>query len=205
MVGVDQWNGRSLDRSGRKGHRATRPPLTAPSPRAHSGSRGVCSALPRSDEDRPFGRRLLPVVRRPMDARSSRGHTTGRLLLHGQRSAVVRRRVGLRGTTSLVGKTSRRRLLLACLCWSLCGRPARRSGPVEDHRRWLAMDGRAVVPGRRRPLNRALRLALKTSVIFSSPCCYFCSRWADAATSGSSGSPCSCSFGPTYTGAFYWA
>ena len=47
----------------------------------------------------------------------------------------------------------------------------------------------SVVPGRRRPVNWRWRLALKTSAISSSPCCYFCSRWADAVTAGSSASP----------------
>ena len=92
-----------------------------------------------------------------MDACSSRGHPTRRFLLHGTRSALVRRRVGLRSTTGLVGKAPRLRFVLACLSWSLCGRPARRRYSLEDNRRWLALDGRAVVPRRRRPLNWPLR------------------------------------------------
>ena len=118
---------------------------------------------------------------------------------------VVRRRVGLRGTAGLVGKASRHRFVLAGLCWSLCGRPARRRGPVEEDRRRLALDGRPVRAWPRPASQSGLRLARRTSVISSSPCCYFCSRWADAATAGSSRSALCCSFGPTCTGAFCWA
>ena len=90
---------------------------------------GACAALfHRSDADRSFGRRVLPVGRRPMDACPSLGDPTRRVLLHGCRSPVARRRMGFRGTSCLVGEAHRRRFLLACLGRGLRGRSAGRRG-----------------------------------------------------------------------------
>ncbi len=123
---------------------------TASAPRANSGGRRLCGPISSSNADRSFGRRVLPVGRRPVDACPSLGDPPRRVLLHGYWATVAGRRMGFRGTSGLDGEPHRCHFLLAGLCRGLRRRAAGRRGAMEDDGCWLAMDSRPIGAGRRR-------------------------------------------------------